>query len=235
MTSSTETQGSLSAGSFVEVSYTARLEENGQVIDTTDPGVAEEAAIANLAAAGPVTVVIGADHLFEPVERAIADTGPGGSSTVTVPPEDGFGTPEPQAKATADLDHFPVEQRSVGERVRFKGEDGFIESIDDGTAVINFNHPLAGSTIEYEFTVHRHVDDPTEQVEGLLDLYGVRSGSSVSLSETEDGSVLEWSVDDPIDREDDWATTKRDVLEDVRRHLGIDEVVVIERHRRGRS
>lgn len=226
------TKPRVSTGDFVEVSYTARL-ENGAVVDTTDPGVAAEADIADLTADGPVTVVLGSGHLFDPVERAIIDAGVGVSGSLTVPPDDAFGELEPGRKVSADIEHFPADRREVGEHVQYKGQTGFIESIDDGTATVNFNHPLAGSTIDYEFTVHRRVDEPLEQARGLLGLYGLSDRSSLELRTGEQGPVLEWSVTNPRAM-DGWETAKPRAIDDLHRYIELETVHVRELHEAGR-
>ncbi len=226
MTASKETRPGLSMGDIIEVSYTARLAESNRVIDTTDPDVAAEADIADLTADGPVMIVLGAEHLFDPVERAIIETGVGGSDTVAVPASEAFGAPDPAATATVDIDHFPADNRAVGDRVDYKGQTGFIESVEDGTARVNFNHPLAGTSLTYTFNVHRRVEDPLEQARGLVELHGLTDETTVTR---DDQSTLTLTIAAP-ERIADYATKKRDAVKVLHEHVPVEEVRVIERY-----
>lgn len=218
----------LTTGDFVEVSYTARTDDDGRVIDTTDPDVADDAAIADIVATGPTVIVLGAGHLFEPVETAIQDAGIGGSGEVVVAAEDAFGTVDPTARRTVDTDQLPAERPSPGERVRFEGETAFVESIDEAAATLNFNHPLAGTAIEYEFTVHGRVDDSTTQVESILAMYELVDVVEATVEGSSSGPVVQLTVADPTDEIDEWERRKQRVVDDVTSWVQGDQLRMVE-------
>jgi len=221
---------SLADGDFVELSYTARLADNGRVIDTTDPAVAKDADIADVTATGPCVVVLGEGHLFDVVEEAIKGTDVGDAGRVFVDSGDAFGEVDPTAGATIDIEHIPVEQRTPGVQVWYKGRSGFVESTDEESARVNFNHPLAGSAIEYEFTVHRQVTSLDEQINGLLSLYGLTETIDARLETEGTNRVLVLDVTDPTEAVDSWETRKQQVLTDFRADLPLDGVRITERY-----
>jgi len=141
-------------GDVVRIGYTAR-NELGRVVDTTDPEVAERARVEGVGGDGPVAVVVGEGHVFEPVEKAVVETGVGGTGEVSVPPEEGFGEYDPDDRAEIDAGRLPGGGDEPGARVEMEGRVGHVDSVRDGMATVDFNHPLAGETVEYEFEVSR--------------------------------------------------------------------------------
>jgi FKBP-type peptidyl-prolyl cis-trans isomerase SlyD len=218
----------LADGDFVELSYTARIADDGRIIDTTDPAVAADAVIDDVAASGPCVVILGEDHLFDPVEAAIKETGVGESGRTTVDPEAAFGEFDPTATRVVDTDELGPNRRTNGSRVVHDGDAAFVESVDDEGATLNFNHPLAGMPIEYTFTVHRRVTGFDDRVEGLVAMYGLGEELSVSREATSDG--LQLSVTNPDSGLDRWNDQKQRLVTDLVDHLSVDEVRVVERY-----
>lgn len=215
----------LEDGDVIRVTYTACLSDNGRVIDTTEPEIADDAEMADMEASGPTAVVLGEGHLFEPVEDAIKNSAPGESIRVTVDPADAFGEVDPTDHTDIDIDLIPEDKRGHGARLRHKGRTGFVESLNDDHAKLNFNHPLAGQAIEYEITVEEQINDPLERVRAVLDLYGL--GGEVEISfEGPDAGSLQITVPDPTDGA--WKTEKSRVLEDLQDVLSVEPITVIE-------
>lgn len=221
---------SLADGDFVELSYTARLADGGRVIDTTDPEVAEDADIADITGTGPCVVILGKEHLFDPVEEEIKETGVGDSGRASVDPSDAFGELDPTAKDVIDIEHIPTEQRRSGARVGYKGQSGFVDSIDDESATVNFNHPLAGTRIEYEFTVHQRVTETDGQIDGLLSLYGIAETIDARLESEGADQVLWLKLTAPDQSVDNWEARKLQLVTDLRNALSIDEIRIMERY-----
>lgn len=215
----------LEDGDVIRVTYTACLSDNGRVIDTTDAEIADEAEMADVEASGPTAVVLGEGHLFEPVEDAIKNSAPGESIRVTVDPADGFGQVDPTDHADIDIGLIPEDKREHGARLRHKGRTGFVESLNDDHAKLNFNHPLAGQAIEYEVAVQERVVEPLERVRAVLELYGL--GEEVETSfEGPDAGGLRITVPEPTSGA--WNAEKSRVLEDLQDVLSVEPITVIE-------
>jgi len=212
-------------GDVVRVAYTARIAESERVIDTTDPNVAEDAAIDEIEAAGPTAVVLGEGHLFEPVEEAIKQSTVGESRHVTVEPDEAFGAVDPTDYTNVAIDNVPTDQREHGAQLTHEGQTGFIESLSEEHATINFNHPLAGMAIEYELTVQEHIDDPLERVRAVLELYNLASGVDTSLN-GQNAQNLRIAVTDPTD--ETWKREKRRAIDDLRDMFSIETITVVE-------
>lgn len=214
----------LSEGDVVRLEYTAR-NESGQVVDTTDPKVAEDARFENVGGDGPVAVIVGEEHVFEPVEEAVVAAGVGGTGEVSVPPDEGFGDHDPEDRIEVETDRLPEGGDRPGARVEMEGRVGHVDNVEDGRALVDFNHPLAGETVEYEFRVVERIDSVEEMARALAETYGLnRHGAEVSV---EDGELV-CSVRNP---DETWDDAKRGYVEDVLEHVGVESVRIDESYR----
>ena len=160
----------LQEGDFVELDYTARTVEDDRLVDTTDPDVAEEEGVDSDQEFAPRTIVLGEGHIFGPVEDDIIGKEVGDSGTAEVSAAEAFGAYDDDEVRTISKDKIPEDDRYPGAEVRIDGQEGFVETIIGGRARVDFNHPLAGEDITYEYEVVDTVDDREEQAEGLLSM-----------------------------------------------------------------
>lgn len=154
---------------FVRVDYTARSVENEQLVDTTDPAIAEEEGVdPEQQSIEPRVVPIGAGHLFPSVEEAFIGHAIGDTGTVVVPAGEAFGEYDPDDVRTVSTDVIPEDDRYPGAQVELEGETGHVERIIGGRARVDFNHPLAGEDIKYEFEILELINEPEEQAKAML-------------------------------------------------------------------
>ena len=159
-------------GDFVRLAYTLRTQEDETVIDTTDPEVAEEAGLDDDEREfEPRVLVIGAGHLFPSVEDAILDTTAGDSGAVEIPADDAFGEYDEDEVRTISANKIDDDNQYPGAQVQIDGDQGRIITIINTRARVDFNHPLAGQDLEYEYEVRDIVEDPETKAESLLGMY----------------------------------------------------------------
>ena len=159
-------------GDFVRLEYVARTAEDGHLVDTTDGELAEEEGIDDGEREfGPRTIVLGEGHIFDPVEETLVGSTVGDTGTATVQPDDGFGEYDDEEVRTVSAEKIPEDDRYPGNQVRIDGDTGFIETIIGGRARVDFNHPLAGDTLEYEWEIVGTVDDREERAQELLQTF----------------------------------------------------------------
>jgi len=169
--SATEDEG-FTHGNFVKLDYTLRTTDADDVVDTTILDVAEEAGIdTDQHEFSPRTIIIGEGHVFESVDDALVGSEVGDEGAVIVSPEEAFGEYDPDQVRTISADKIDEDDRYPGANVRVDNQQGHIETIIGGRARVNFNHPLAGEELEYEYEVLEEVDDDEGKAEGILGMY----------------------------------------------------------------
>ncbi len=166
-----EPESGFQSGDVVKLAYTARTVDEGQLVDTTDEDVADEEGIdTDQQEWGPRTIVLGEGHIFPDVEQDIYGKEVDDEGTVTVAAEDAFGEYDESEVRTVSKDKIEEDDRYPGAQVQIDGEQGRLETIIGGRARVDFNHPLAGEAVEYEYEVVSEVTDREEKAQGILSL-----------------------------------------------------------------
>jgi len=205
-TEETETTG-LQDGDFVRIAYTARTTEGGQLVDTTDEEVAEEEGVADQGEFEPRVIALGEQHLFPTVEEDIVGKEAGDSGSVTVSAENAFGEYDESEVRTVSADKIPEDSMRPGAQVQIDGDQGYLETIVGGRARVDFNHPLAGESVEYEYELLEEVEDTLEQAEGLFSMF-LDVDLEMRLEEEE---VEETTVEEPDDEDGELETVTETV------------------------
>jgi len=195
----------LQDGDFIKIAYTARTVEDGRLVDTTDEEVAEDEDVnTDEQEFGPRTIVLGEGHLFGTVEDDIKGKEVGDSGTVVVPAAEAFGEFDEDQVRTISKDKIPEDDRYPGAQVRIDGEEAFVETIIGGRARVDFNHPLAGDDVEYEYEIVEEVTDREEKASGLLDMFlGLDLNIWFQTDTVEEEQLVEEDEEEEADDEDE--------------------------------
>jgi FKBP-type peptidyl-prolyl cis-trans isomerase SlyD len=252
-----EAPSGIQEGDFVRLAYTARTVENDQLVDTTDEEVAEEEGVDDQQQSfEPRVIAVGAGHLFDTVEKDFTGGEEGDSGTVNVPAEEAFGEYDEGEVRTVSADRIPEDDRYPGGHVDIDGEHGHVETIIGGRARVDFNHPLAGQDVEYDYEVLDTVDDRLEQAEGMLGMYfDADFDMRIETDDVEEEQMVEPDEDEADEDEESepefetemveketlyieqspqlqfdqqWMMGKQQILGDVIDRLDLDRVIVEE-------
>ena len=138
---------SISANTKVSLNFSITL-ENGQVVDSNFDR-------------DPVSFVMGDGSLLPGFESCLMGLKAGDEANFSIAPEDGFG--EPQEANFQDMPRHTFSDDStleVGMVFSFAdaagGEvPGVVDSFDEESVRVNFNHPLAGRSLTFEVKIDR--------------------------------------------------------------------------------
>ena len=125
--------------------FTLKL-PTGEVVDSTEE---QE----------PATFVVGDGNLLPGFERALFGLAEGATDSFLIPPEEGFGRPNPNNVQQIPLDQFPTDiELSEGLMVSFADAQnaelpGVVAKVTDDQVEVDFNHPLAGRDITFEVEI----------------------------------------------------------------------------------
>jgi len=161
----------LKKGDFITLSYTGKLKESNQVFDTTDEKAAKDAGVYNEKSKyKPVTVCIGEGDVLKGLDEDLVGKEVSHSYIVEVPPEKGFGKKDTRLMKIVNTNIFIKNQINPfpGLQVNIDNMIGVIKSVSPGRTVVDFNHPLAGKILVYEFTIVGKVNEPIDKVKGML-------------------------------------------------------------------
>jgi FKBP-type peptidyl-prolyl cis-trans isomerase 2 len=157
---------------FIELDYTGRLPDNS-VFDTTLEAVAKEKNIHNPEVTyKPTIICVGEDQVVPGLDRALIDKELNKNYTITLQPEEAFGKKDAKQIRLVPMNKF--KQQNIipqpGLQVNIDEHHATILRVSGGRVLVDFNHPLSGKELSYEFTIKRKVTEPKEQIESYLKL-----------------------------------------------------------------
>lgn len=147
------TKDTVQDGLVVSMEYT--LTVDGEVLDTSEN-------------AGPLLFLAGYDNIVPGLEQEMIGMKIGDSKDVVVLPEDGYGEFDEDAFMDVPRTDFPKDMElEEGMELQVSDEDGqqqmaIIESFDDDSVRLDFNHPLAGAELYFSVKVVG-LREPTEE------------------------------------------------------------------------
>ncbi len=157
----------LKDGDFVLIEYALRVKETGKLVDTTNEEEAKKEGIYDPRERyGPRLVIVGEGRLLPGLEKALKELEEGQEKTIEIPPEDAFGKRDPSKIKIMPRNTFIKNgiMPEPGKVVEINGQLAVIRSITGGRVVVDFNHPLAGRTIEAKLRVIKVLKTPDEKL-----------------------------------------------------------------------
>ncbi len=131
-------------GCTVTIDYSMTL-DTGELIDTTKDTT-------------PLTYSQGKGEIIAGLEKKMLVKDKGETFKVAVPAAEGFGESDPDALIEVPKSDLPPEALQTGAELQAEGPqgqsiEGRVVEIKENSAVVDFNHPLAGKTLHFSVTI----------------------------------------------------------------------------------
>jgi len=104
----------------------------------------------------PLTFEVGSGQIIPGLDRALPGMAEGDTKSVSIAPEDAYGTVNPEARQAvprAEIpDHIPLDP---GTQLQVQTAQGqampvIVAEVTEDTVILDANHPLAGETLNFE-------------------------------------------------------------------------------------
>lgn len=154
---------------FVEVEFIGKA--NDQIFDTTDKKEAKKIGID--ADVKPLIVCIGQKMVVDGFDKELEGKELGKKYAISLQPEQAFGKRNRELIKTIPMSVFRKQEINpvAGLMLNLDGMVAKILSVSGGRVITDFNNPLAGKDIEYEFTIKRKVEKEDEKINSLQDFF----------------------------------------------------------------
>jgi len=174
-------------GAIIHVDYDLFSGETGDLIETTSEDVAKEHEMHQEGRSyAPMVCVVGSGGLIPGFEAALLDAKVGKEVVCEIAPEDGYGEKDATMTEVISIDKLKRSVQDpqslyIGASVTIGGRQGYLTYLAAGRAKIDYNHPMAGKTLKYVFTVIKELKGKDDKVLGLLESNTGHSGFEVSF------------------------------------------------------
>ncbi len=160
---------------FIEVEYTAIVEDTSQIFDTTDEKTAKSANIYNKKAEyKPVIICIGESQILKGLDESLVGKQPGEKEyEIKLESEEAFGKKNPKLLQLISQSSFKKQNINPypGLQMNIDGIIGTVRTVTPGRVIVDFNHPLAGKKITYRVRIIRKVTDDKEKLDSILSFF----------------------------------------------------------------
>ena len=163
----------VSQNDFVLVDYTLwkKTDSELKVVETTDENLAKESKIFDENEKyGPKFIIIGEGWYPKFFEELLIGMKENETKKVELPPEKAFGERDFSKIENMPLRKFKKEGiiPKPGDQVRVGFRVGTVLRVGSGRVIVDFNHPLAGSTVVYEIAIRKIITDLEDKVKQLI-------------------------------------------------------------------
>ncbi|HOW14513.1 MAG: FKBP-type peptidyl-prolyl cis-trans isomerase [Methanosarcina sp.] len=212
-------------GDFIKLNYTGKFED-GRIFDTTDEELAKKEEIFNPRGLyGGDVVIAGAGHTIEGLDEDLEGKEVGYSGTILIPPEKAFGPINPKLIETVSITKLQNRNVHPGMPVEIDGRRGVVSRVIGRRVTIDFNSPLAGKTVTYEYTIEKLLEDDVEKIQGLLGLYIGMRDLEVEIA---DGAAKIY-IPTNLTFNQRWLMAKNRFASELFKYAGLKEVQLIEK------
>jgi|TARA_R110000824_G_scaffold111550_3_gene260143 peptidylprolyl isomerase len=115
----------------------------------------------------PMTIVLGEGRLIPGFEDNVRNLNLGETKTFTIPADEAYGQPNPEARTVMNKEVFPTDfEFGVGTEVPLTDPNGNLVvgkvlETDGTTVTVDLNHPLAGQDLTFEVEIVSGDDEDT--------------------------------------------------------------------------
>jgi FKBP-type peptidyl-prolyl cis-trans isomerase 2 len=158
----------ISKNDFVEIEFTGKISGTDKIFDTNIEADAKKGKI-DAKGIKPFVMSVGHKMLPEGFDDDLIGKDVEKSYTVELKPEVAFGKRNPKMMRKIPTRNFNEQKINPvrGMQISLDGQLVKVLSSDRGRTMVDFNNPLAGKNITYEYKINRIVTDNKEKINAL--------------------------------------------------------------------
>lgn len=228
-----ESEQAISDGDLVYVDYDVWIvhpDGREDLFDTTSKELAEEhEKFDENRSYEPQPLVVGKGRIFPGWEESLRSAKVGVKATVEIPPDKGAGERDPRLVELHSIREFVRKEITpeVGKEVILGKKKGVITAVTAGRVRVDFNNPLAGRTLKYDYTVTKRAKSVEERVKGIMEMdYGKTEEFEVKVI----GQDVVIKLPDVCKYDELWFVSKYRVVSDLRDLASVSAIRFVEEY-----
>lgn len=220
-------------GSIIHIDYDLFNANTEKLIETTREDVAKEHEVFDENRTYmPMITIVGSGRLIKGFETHLEDAEAETDYNFDIEAIDAYGERD-QSLIETISQNVPLKSvrdpntLHIGGPVEIGGRTGTLQFLSAGRARIDYNHPLAGVKLRYDYKIVKVVEDRNEQVETLLKMNTGREDFEVEF----EGDDLTVTLPEEISYDQNWPYAKFSLVQTIRESLGVGIVIFREVHK----
>ena len=155
---------------FIEIDFTGKIKESDQIFDTTRKEDAEKIGVKN---PKPIGVCVGEGMLIGGFDEALEGKEIEKKYSIELEPEKAFGLRDLRLVKTIPVSIFHEKEVNPypGLILNMDGIIARVSSVSGGRVITDFNNPLSGKTIVYDFKINRVIESQEEKLKALAEFF----------------------------------------------------------------
>ncbi len=157
---------------FVEIEFTGKA--NDQIFDTTNKKQAEQMNLqVDIKNIKPIIVSVGNQMLLKGFDDELEGKEIGKKYLIHILPEQAFGKRDPKLIKTMPMRIFREKEMNPipGMTLQLDNYIAKVLSVSGGRVIVDFNNPLAGKEVDYDFKILRKITSIKEKINALQDFF----------------------------------------------------------------
>jgi len=156
---------------FVEIEFTGIAKE--EKFDTTNPDEATQSGIEDSTSIKPLIISVGNQMLLKGLDQALEGKEINKKYSIQIQPEQAFGKRNPSLIKTISMKIFREKNMNPVPGMAFQLDQSIVRilSVSGGRVIVDFNNPLAGKEVEYNFKINKRITEPKEKINALQDFF----------------------------------------------------------------
>ena len=152
---------------FVEIEFTARVKD-GEIFDTNIKADAEKAGF-EIKGIKPYVLCVGKEMVLKALDEELDGKEFGKNYSIELQPEQAFGKRNPELVRMIPMNSFREQNIMPQRGMQFNidGQVVRIVSVSGGRVLVDFNNPLAGKVVLYDYKILKKVEDKKEQIDAV--------------------------------------------------------------------
>ncbi len=154
---------------FVEIEFTARV-KGGEIFDTNVKVDAEKAGF-ETKNMKPYILSVGKEMVLKALDKDLEGKEIGKKYSIELQPEQAFGKRNSQFVKMIPMNAFKEQNIMPQRGMQFNidGQVVRIVSVSGGRVLVDFNNPLAGKVVVYEYKLLKKIEEQKEQIDAVQD------------------------------------------------------------------
>lgn len=223
----------IKSGDFVLMDYVLKVKDTGELFDVT---MEDQAKAGNVYSPDqiyePKLIAVGQGWMLKGIDNAILGSEEGQEKDVEILPDGAFGERDGtkvKIVPARELVSKGVTPRP-GARIEISGQLATIRSVGSGRVTIDFNHPLAGKTLNAKIFIRKIVEEPVEKIRELIHRR-IRNVSKDKFIVSNLGKIVTVEMPDEAFTLEDIQFAKKGIAKEISKHFtDVTTVQFIESH-----